>query len=50
MEFYVKHPEMVTKMILIDASGYPSKAKSVPLAFKLAQTPVIKDVFTFITP
>ena len=48
--FTVKHPEMVTKMILIDASGYPSKAKSVPLAFKLAQTPVIKDVFKFITP
>ena len=48
--FTVMHPEMVTKMILIDASGYPSKAKSVPLAFKLAQTSVIKDLFTFITP
>ncbi len=48
--FTIRHPEMVTKLILIDAGGYPSEAKSVPLAFKLAQIPVIKDAFTFITP
>lgn len=48
--FAVNHPEMVTKLILIDASGYPSQTSSVPLAFTLAQTPVIKDIFTFITP
>jgi pimeloyl-ACP methyl ester carboxylesterase len=43
-------PNMVDKLILIDASGYPSESKSVPIAFKLAQTPVIKNIFTFITP
>ncbi len=48
--FTVKHPEMVNKLILIDASGYPSEAKNIPLAFKLAQTPIIKNAFTFITP
>jgi len=48
--FTAKYPEMVDKLILIDASGYPSKSKNVPLAFKIAQTPFIKHVFTFITP
>jgi pimeloyl-ACP methyl ester carboxylesterase len=48
--FAAMHSEMVTKLILINASGYPSQAKSIPLAFKLAQTPVIKDVFKYITP
>jgi pimeloyl-ACP methyl ester carboxylesterase len=48
--FTAKYPEMVDKLILIDASGYPSKAKSIPLAFKIAQTPVVKYFFTFITP
>ncbi len=48
--FMVEHPEMVDKLILIDASGYPSKEESTPLAFKLARLPVIKHLFTFITP
>lgn len=48
--FAVKYPEMVDKLVLIDATGYPSKAKSLPLAFQVAQTPVIKNIFTFITP
>ena len=48
--FTSEHPNMVEKLILIDASGYPSKAKSTPLAFKIAQTPIIKNIFTFITP
>lgn len=48
--FTAKYPEMVDKLILIDASGYPFQAKSIPLAFKIAQIPVIKNVFTFITP
>ena len=48
--FTIKHPEMVEKLILIDASGYPSEAKSIPVAFRIAQTPVIKNIFTFITP
>ena len=48
--FTAEYPEMVDKLILIDASGYPSEAKSVPLAFKIARTPVIKNIFTFITP
>jgi len=48
--FTAKHPEMVDKLILIDASGYPTVAKSTPIAFKLGQIPVLKSLLTFITP
>lgn len=48
--FTAKYPEMVDKLMLIDASGYPSEAKSVPLAFRIAQIPIVKNIFTFITP
>ncbi len=48
--FTVKYPELVDRLILIDAAGYPGVSKSTPLAFQLAQTPVVKNIFTFITP
>jgi pimeloyl-ACP methyl ester carboxylesterase len=48
--FTTVYPNLIEKLILIDASGMPNKSESVPLAFKLAQTPVIKNMFTFITP
>jgi len=48
--FAAKYPEMVDKLILIDATGYPSALKELPLAFKIAKIPVLKNLFTFITP
>lgn len=48
--FTLEQPEMVKKLILIDAAGFPLNSKSVPVAFKLAQTPVLKNLFTLITP
>jgi pimeloyl-ACP methyl ester carboxylesterase len=48
--FTLKQPNMVQKLILIDAAGYPKKSKSVPIAFKLGQTPILKKVLTYITP
>jgi pimeloyl-ACP methyl ester carboxylesterase len=48
--FTADHPDMVDRLILIDASGYPLQPASVPIAFKLAQIPVVQDMFTFITP
>ncbi|MEZ4849236.1 MAG: alpha/beta hydrolase [Bacteroidia bacterium] len=48
--FTVAHPETVEKLILIDAAGYPSQAKSTPLAFRAARIPVLNQMFTFITP
>ena len=41
---------MVNKMILIDATGYPSNSQSVPIAFKLAEIPGLNKLLTFITP
>lgn len=48
--YAISYPNNVDKLILIDASGYPSNAKSIPIAFKVAQLPVIKNIFKFITP
>jgi len=48
--FAVKYPEMVDKLILINAAGYPMESKSVPVAFKLARTPILNKILTFITP
>ena len=49
-DFTSQYPDMVAKLILIDATGYPSKPTSEPLAFKIPRMPVIKHVFKFITP
>ncbi len=48
--FTAKYPEMVDKLLLIDAAGYPFNSKSVPAAFKLAKIPILKQLLTFITP
>lgn len=48
--FAVTHPKKVHKLVLIDASGYPTKAKSVPMAFRVAKIPLLNKILTFITP
>lgn len=48
--YAVKYPEKVSKMILVDAGGYPMKSKSVPIAFQVAGWPVIKNLFKYVTP
>ncbi len=48
--FALEHPDMVSGLILIDASGYPLPSKSEPIGFRLAKIPVIKNIFTYITP
>ena len=48
--FTLEQPSMVTKLILIDAAGYPIASKSVPIAFSLAKIPIINKLLTFITP
>ncbi len=45
--FTLEQPSMVTKLILIDASGYPIASKSVPIAFSLAKIPVINKLLSF---
>tara|TARA_B110000027_G_scaffold100936_1_gene106777 strand:+ start:437 stop:1384 length:948 start_codon:yes stop_codon:yes gene_type:complete len=48
--FTLKYSNIVNKLILIDAAGYPIKSKSTPLAFEIAQIPIIQNLFTYITP
>ncbi len=48
--YALKHPEKVSKMILVDAGGYPMVSKSVPIAFQMARIPVIKELFKYVTP
>ncbi|AUC81604.1 alpha/beta fold hydrolase [Lacinutrix sp. Bg11-31] len=48
--FTLEQPEMVEKLILIDAAGYTKVSKSVPIAFKLGQTPMLNKLLTYITP
>ncbi|MEJ2585481.1 MAG: alpha/beta hydrolase [Robiginitalea sp.] len=48
--FTLKHSEVVEKLILIDAAGYPKNSTSVPIAFRIARTPVLNRILTFLTP
>jgi pimeloyl-ACP methyl ester carboxylesterase len=46
----LKYPNLVKKLILVDAAGYPLESKSVPIAFRLAKIPILNKAFSFITP
>jgi len=48
--YTVQFPEMVQKLILIDAAGYPLQSESVPIGFTIARTPVLNKLMPFITP
>jgi pimeloyl-ACP methyl ester carboxylesterase len=48
--FTIAHPQIVDKLILIDAAGYPLESKSVPIAFRMARIPILNKVIKYITP
>ncbi len=48
--YAIEHPEKIKKLILIDAGGYPLNATSVPIAFKLAQVPILNNLLEKVTP
>jgi pimeloyl-ACP methyl ester carboxylesterase len=48
--FTSKYPETVKRLILIDSTGYPDEAESLPIAFEVAKIPIVKNLFKFITP
>jgi pimeloyl-ACP methyl ester carboxylesterase len=49
-QFALKNPQKVSKLILIDATGYPIKSKKTVLAFQIARMPFVNKIMTFITP
>jgi pimeloyl-ACP methyl ester carboxylesterase len=44
------YPERVAKLVLLDASGYKFSSNSEPIAFKIAQAPVLGRLLEFILP
>jgi len=46
--YALSYPAAVKKLILIDASGYPTTAKSMPIAFRIARTPVLKHLLKYL--
>jgi pimeloyl-ACP methyl ester carboxylesterase len=48
--YALRYPIAVSKLVLIDAAGYPMESKSVPVAFQLAGLPVLKYLFQYVTP
>lgn len=48
-EYALAYPQEVQKMILVDASAYPSKRKS-PWVFRLAKIPMLNQIVRYVTP
>jgi pimeloyl-ACP methyl ester carboxylesterase len=46
----VLYPNRVSKLVLVDAVGYPGEPKSMPLAFRLAQFTWLSPVLTKLLP
>jgi pimeloyl-ACP methyl ester carboxylesterase len=46
----VAYPARVTKLGLIDAAGYPFIPKSIPIGFRIARTPVLRDLIQYTLP
>lgn len=48
--YALHNPVAVSRLILIDASGYPSRGESGSLGFTIASTPVLNNLLLFATP
>lgn len=49
--YAVRHPEKLTALILIDASGAPEgQGAAIPIGFRLAQSPLMRPLLKIITP
>lgn len=46
----VLHPDRIDKLVLVDSSGYPYEAKSVPIGFKLALIPGLNRLIGDLLP
>lgn len=46
----VDHPGRVSRLVLVDAAGYPFKAADMPIGFKMAQIPAFKPVMANVLP
>ncbi len=46
----VDHPQRVSRLILVDAAGYAFAPESVPLGFRLAQSPALAPLMAHLLP
>ncbi len=46
----VGHPERVSKLVLVDAGGYPFKTEGMPIGFKVARIPALKPLMAHMLP
>jgi pimeloyl-ACP methyl ester carboxylesterase len=46
----VLYPERIKQLVLVDASGYPFESESVPIGFKIAQTPILNTLMEGVLP
>ncbi|MBI3384378.1 MAG: alpha/beta hydrolase [Aquabacterium sp.] len=46
----VGHPDRVSKLVLVDAGGYPFKTEGMPIGFKIARIPALKPLMTRLLP
>lgn len=49
--YALAHPEKVQGMILVDAAGAPvGQARKAPIGFRIARTPILREIARIITP
>lgn len=48
--FALQQPHRVGHLVLIDAAGYPRQSSSVPVAFQLAQNPILAPLMANVLP
>lgn len=44
------HPQLVSRLVLVDSGGYPFKAQSMPVAFQVAKIPALRPLLTHTLP
>mgnify|MGYP002140789466 CR=1 FL=1 len=49
-ELAVARPARVSRLILVDAAGYPRQSSSVPIGFRLAQVPALAPLMARLLP
>jgi pimeloyl-ACP methyl ester carboxylesterase len=49
-QFALDYPQRVERLVLVDAAGYPRKATSMPIGFRLAQIPALAPLMANLLP
>ncbi len=43
-------PQRVSKLVLVDAAGYPLQPVSIPVAFRFAHMPLVRNIMQYVLP